>query len=261
MPMPAQPAPPCPHPSICPEDESRGRQLAGPPSRWVFPCFSPQMPLHPQGRDKGEGWIYRRWQRCQLQGPSGGALGPRSAVPQTPSAQGRSPTARAGEGPAVPGGRTEPAAPGSTGSWLLAPGWAALLPAPSRSGVTPGLLRRPWSDCPCKGRGLGSQIPKLDVNERAGGDALAHMLPDARGACRGQGGIFPGCRAALHNRLALAGKGSDHAPEQHLEGSSRAAARLTWGRRSQEAGGEADQALSLSQRNSALPHQGLLVPH
>lgn len=166
-----------------------------------------------------------------------------------------SPAAKDSEGSAVPGRKDGAGSPRMCR--LLAccwpRGWAALLPSLSPSlfpaGLTPGLLCRPQSNCPCKGRGLGSQIPDLDFNERAGGDALAHMLQDARGACRGQEGIFPGCEQRCTIGRLWQGRGQTSLRSSRRcriwKGAAGLPLCLTWGRRSLEAEREAGQAPSL----------------
>lgn len=129
---------------------------------------------------------------------------------------------------------------------VLALGWAVLLLPPSLFGasVTPGSHCWSRSDCPCKGRGLGSQIPELDFNERAGGDALTHMLQDARGACRGQEGIFPGCEQGCTTGRLWQGRSRTSLWSSIWKGAAGLPLRLTWGRRSLEAGREAGRAPS-----------------
>jgi len=169
---------------------------------------------------------------------------------QAASAWGRSPAARGGGGSALPGGRTGwSGRPPAAGPGL---GNAAPFPSPSLfpAGVTPGSLRRPRSRCPCKGRGPGSQIPELDFDERAGGDALAHMLRDARGARGGQGGIFPGCEQQRCTTARLwQGRG------RTALRSSRAPAPLAM-----EPGGTRVWLLPPSRRDSVPLCKGLLVP-
>lgn len=75
-------------------------------------------------------------------------------------------------------------------------------PVPVPASLTPARRgRRAIAHVRAEGQGARSQS-WISMSERAGGEALAHMLQDARVARGGQEGIFPGCE----QRCTMAGK-------------------------------------------------------